>query len=140
MRFKKRKVYQKELNKVIKEINKSIETDWLWLGRFVIHQMDAYWEEFEDGSGGILHTVIRIIDKKTGFYKDYIFKYAKFMHASCVNDLYGIVNKCIIDDMRVWEIGEDPYKEAGKVDYTKIATPNMFNKQTNFYNSYKIGE
>ena len=37
MKFKQRKKYQRFLNKQIKDLNKSVEADKLWKGRFFIH-------------------------------------------------------------------------------------------------------
>ena len=71
MRSKLRKKYQRELNKKIRALNKNIENDNLWRGRFVFYQKDAHWYVFEDGSGGELIAFIRAYDKKTGYYHDY---------------------------------------------------------------------
>lgn len=60
-----RRTYQRKLNKLIKEVNKNIANDNLWRGRFEIRQKDAWFEKFEDGSGGILFTVLRLYDKNS---------------------------------------------------------------------------
>ena len=65
MKFKQRKKYQRFLNKQIKDLNKSVEVDELWKGRFFIHQIQSDWIEFDDHSGGILKTCLEFRDKKT---------------------------------------------------------------------------
>lgn len=117
MRDKLRKEYQHKLNKLIKEVNKAIENDSLWNGRFVFHIMDSAFERFEDGSGGILHVVIRGYDKKTKVYKDYTLNYAPYFNFIKFNIL-DIANKFITEDTNTWKNGNNPYNE--KMDYTKI--------------------
>ena len=72
---KMRKEYQRQFTKKLRETNRAIREDNLWLGRVEVRQISARWEEFSDGSGGILHTVLRCIDKKTRQYKDYCLEY-----------------------------------------------------------------
>ena len=48
MKYKMRKAYQRKLNKCIRALNKNIENDDLWRGRFVFLQMRTDWYEFED--------------------------------------------------------------------------------------------
>ena len=71
MKNKRRKAYQCKLNKEIKMVNKGIESDSLWKGRFKFFQRESNYENFEDNSGGILYATIRGYDKKTGYYKDF---------------------------------------------------------------------
>lgn len=68
MRDKQRKKAQSKINKRVKALNKNILNDSLWKGRFFVRQVDANWERFEDGSGGILQVWLEIRDKKTGLY------------------------------------------------------------------------
>ena len=65
MKFKQRKKYQRFLNKQIKDLNKSVEVDELWKGRFFIRQIQSDWIEFDDHSGGILKACLEFRDKKT---------------------------------------------------------------------------
>lgn len=120
MRNKLRKKYQRKLNKVVRDINKSIEEDTLWNGRFVFHIMVTNFERFSDNSGGILYTIIRGYDKKSKAYKDYKLQYAPFLPFSQAN-IWLTANKFITEDTDTWYNGNDPYKEA-KIDYTKIKT------------------
>lgn len=68
MKDKQRKKAQKIINKNVKALNENIANDNLWRGRFIIRQTDAYWEKFDDGSGGILRVWLEIRDLKTGKY------------------------------------------------------------------------
>lgn len=118
MRNKLRRKYQRKLNKIVKNINKSIEEDSLWNGRFVFHIMATDFERFSDGSGGMLYTIIRGYDKKSKVYKDYILQYAPFLPFAQAN-IWRIVNKFITEDTDTWHNGNNPYKEV-KIDYRKI--------------------
>lgn len=66
MRSMKRRNHQRWFNRYCRYINKSMENDPLWLGRFCVEQnrSDMHW--FEDGSGGIMRVELTMRDKKTG--------------------------------------------------------------------------
>lgn len=118
MRDKLRKRYQHKINRLVKDLNKSIEEDSLWNGRFVFHIINTDFERFSDGSGGMLYVVIRGYDKKTNFYKDYSMDYAPYLKLS-KSTLWGMANKFITEDSDTWTKGNNPYKEE-KINYTKI--------------------
>ena len=63
--YRLRKKYQRNFTKLVRKYNKAIEDDDLWQGRFVCRQIYSRWENFDDGSGGILYTVVRCVDKQT---------------------------------------------------------------------------
>lgn len=63
---KNRKVHQRAMNKLVRVMNKNIEKDDLWNGRFVVKQEAAQWYLYEDGSGAELFVVLRFIDRCTG--------------------------------------------------------------------------
>ena len=75
MRDKVRKRYQRKLKQKLRIINKNIEQDDLWLGRFILFQKEAEMERFPDGSGAILYVVLRAYDKKTHYYYDFNLEY-----------------------------------------------------------------
>ena len=134
MRDKLRKKYQHKLNKLIEEMNKAIENDSLWNGRFIFHIMDSAFERFKDGSGGILYVVIRGYDKKTKVYQDYTLSYAPHLNFTKL-DILEIVNKFITEDTDTWKKDNNPYKDE-KIDYTKVK---IDNKVWSFkYYPYKI--
>lgn len=136
MKDKMRKRYQSSLNKKIRELNKAIEEDSLWLGRFIARQTDAYWEKFSDNSGGILRAVIRMYDKKTGFYKDFILDYAPYFKTINWHISMDIANHFIVEDLLVWE-RENPRVEIKNwINYP--IKKNIFNtKEQNFYSNIK---
>ena len=114
---KMRKQYQRQFTKKLREANRAIREDDLWLGRVEVRQVSARWEEFSDGSGGILHTVLRCIDKKTRQYKDYCLEYAPWMRTINWKISMEILNKFFVEDLDVWRTG-NPREEIK--DWTKI--------------------
>ena len=62
----KRKRHQRQVNKVFRVLNKIIEKDELWQGRFVARQRASYFVQHEDKSGYYLIVVYDFLDKKTG--------------------------------------------------------------------------
>ena len=113
---KMRKEYQRQFTKKLRETNRVIREDNLWLGRVEVRQISARWEEFEDGSGGILHTVLRCIDKKTRQYKDYCLEYAPWIRTMNWKISYDILNEFFVEDLDVWRTG-NPRDEI--FDWTK---------------------
>ena len=114
---KMRKEYQRQFTKKLRETNRAIREDNLWLGRVEVRQISARWEEFSDGSGGILHTVLRCIDKKTRQYKDYTFEYAPWISNINWHISYDILNEFFVEDLDVWRTG-NPRDEI--FDWTKV--------------------
>ena len=66
---KNRKRHQREMNKIMRELNKNIEKDNLWKGRFYVRQITSQWREYEDKSGAELYVVLQFYDKETGISK-----------------------------------------------------------------------
>ena len=114
---KMRKEYQRQFTRKLREVNKVIREDDLWLGRVEVRQISARWEEFEDGSGGVLHAVLRCIDKKTRQYKDYCLEYAPWMRTFSWKMSMDILNKFFVEDLDVWRTG-NPRDEI--FDWTKV--------------------
>jgi hypothetical protein len=116
MKNKMRKAYQRGFTKRLRELNKAIKEDDLWLGRFEVRQISARWHEFSDGSGGILHCVLRCIDKMTRQYKDYTIEYAPWFHTFYWHISMDVMNKFLVEDLNVWRTGH-PRSEI--FDWTK---------------------
>ena len=114
---KTRKEYQRKFTKKLREVNRAIREDNLWLGRVEVRQISARWEEFSDDSGGILHTILRCIDKKTRQYKDYCLEYAPWIRTMNWKISYDILNKFFVEDLDVWRTG-NPRDEI--FDWTKV--------------------
>ena len=139
MKDKLKKNYQRKLNHLIKTVNKELETDDLFNGRFVFHIMATELEKFEDKSGGILHTIIRGYDKKTGYYKDFRYEFAPYF--KWLNNLiWQKVNDFIIDDVRLWKQNDDPYKDNTLYYNQKVPIKiwNLKDNPYNFYIAYKV--
>ena len=132
-----RKAYQRKLNQQIRAMNKNIANDILWMGRFEFRQKEASFEEFSDGSGGILVVILRGYDKVTGYYKDFRFEFAPWLD-SCEWKLWEIANNFIVNDTKVWESEPYPNLYNGFVtDCTHIHIPHTVMKEPyNFYLTY----
>lgn len=64
-----KKRHQREINRLVREANKSIEKDDLWHGRFCIKQVESpQWHVYEDKSGAEYFVHLKFIDKCTGRY------------------------------------------------------------------------
>ena len=115
-RRKMRKKAQRVINKNIRLLNKGIESDDLWRGRFIMRQIDARWSPFDDGSGGRLFTTIMMVDKRTGQTKRvWLDNYdSPWNYFSAINDF-------IVKDCAVWEKEGRDFLYSDKTDYTKVA-------------------
>lgn len=98
MKDKQRKKAQKIINSSVRALNKILTNDSLWRGRFYVHQIDANWEKFEDGSGGELRVWLEIRDKKTGLYQGFI-----ITNYGTNWKLFEISNKFIVEYSGVWD-------------------------------------
>ena len=113
MKNKQRKCEQRKINKYVQTLNKNILKDNLWRGRFIVRQTNAYWEAFDDGSGGVLTVVLEIRDLKTGLYQDFIIdNYDRGWK------LFEKVNKFIVEDSGVWDNIQEVKDD--KTDWTKV--------------------
>ena len=113
MKNKQRKCEQRKINKYVQTLNKNILKDNLWRGRFIVRQINAYWEAFDDGSGGVLTVVLEIRDLKTGLYQDFIIdNYDRGWK------LFEKVNKFIVEDSGVWDNIQEVKDD--KTDWTKV--------------------
>ena len=113
MKNKQRKREQRKINKYVQNLNKGILKDNLWRGRFIVRQIQDFWEAFDDGSGGVLTVVLEIRDLKTGLYQDFIIdNYDRGWK------LFEKVNKFIVEDSGVWDNIQEVKDD--KTDWTKI--------------------
>lgn len=113
MKNKLRKKAQRTINKRVRALNKSIQKDNLWRGRFIFRQTDSYWNEFEDHSGGLLNVIIEARDLKTGkFWEFTIDNYDKSWR------LFQNANKFIVDFSGVWK--DIKVVENDNTDWSKI--------------------
>ena len=113
-----RKKHQRLINRAFRKINKDIENDDLWKGRFMIKQTGYnYFEIYEDKSGAELFINYEIIDKKTNKRK---------LYSGDTNDIvsrgwtiYRQMNDFIIHECKVWEEIPRPTAE-NTPDYRKV--------------------
>ena len=105
-----RKNHQRWVNKYCRGVNKSIENDNLWLGRFYISQNRTHMEWFEDGSGGLIHAEIVMHDRKTGKTKT---RWYDGLNMDW--KIWWDLNDFIIKDCKVWE--EIPSRHDNIIDY-----------------------
>ena len=132
---KMRKEYQRQFTRLLRQANRVIREDDLWLGRVEVRQISARWEEFSDGSGGILHTVLRCIDKKTRQYKDYTLEYAPWMHTIYWKISMEILNRFFVEDLDVWRTG-NPREEIQ--DWTKVSVDPKALEHTKWHRDLSI--
>ena len=109
-----RKKVQRQVNKIFRQMNRIIENDDLWRGRFVVRQKHTEWVNYYGSREYFLYVTYEFIDKKTGKvsrpYHDVDF---------AIDRRIGIyMNTFIINDCKVWEKG-NPYED--KTDYRKVS-------------------
>jgi hypothetical protein len=112
MKSHNRKNHQRWLNRYCRMVNKTIENDDLWLGRFYISQNRTRMEWFEDGSGGLIYAEIVMHDRKTG--KTEIHWYDGLDMGW---KMWRDFNDFIIEYCKVWE--EVPSPRDNRIDYRK---------------------
>lgn len=113
-----RKRHQRAINGAVRKINKQIENDPLWRGRFVVRQIDADFHTFEDGSGSILTVMLRFYDKKTGITDDILAdSYATSMWGSA--KLFWAMNDFIVNTCDVWS-SKNEHPKYDLTDYRAI--------------------
>lgn len=109
----KRKNHQRWFNQYCRYVNKIIENDDLWLGRFYITQNRTFMEWFEDNSGGLMRAEIVMHDRKTGKTQ------SKFYDGLDMDWKFWFdLNNFIINDCKVWEEVPDP--RDNRIDFRKV--------------------
>jgi hypothetical protein len=112
MKSHNRKNHQRWFNRYCRYVNKVIENDPLWLGRFFIKQNATHMEWFSDGSGGLMHAAIEMRDKKTN---KTIVKWYDGLDMGW--RFWRDFNDFIIEDCKVWE--EKPDVRDNRIDFRK---------------------
>ena len=112
MKSHNRRKHQRWLNRFVRNVNKGIENDPLWLGRFKVEQKATMMDWFEDKSGGLMYCHLQFRDKKTGITKDW---YTDCLEATW--HMFLKMNDFIVKDCQVWE-KEKPYEEVR--DYRNV--------------------
>lgn len=112
MKSLKRRNHQRWFNQYCHYVNRCIENDDLWLGRFYVSQKRTHMEWFEDKSGGLMLAEIVMHDRKTG-----IIKTAWYSGLDMSWKFWYDFNNFIIKDCNVWEENPGPYEN--RIDFRK---------------------
>ena len=127
MRNHKKHKLKSKINKAIRTINKNLENDNLWRGRFVILNRAMWITEYEDNSG--VDAVVRIaaFDKKTGKYEESLMD--KYDILDTIGNigwrLWSFINDFIVDKVKVWSETPSPRDKDFVKDYTKVPVPKI---------------
>ena len=116
MKSKSLRKLKRKVNKQIRYLNNTISKDNLWKGRFVVRIKQSIYKQYADKSGYYGYIVLRVIDKKTGKYKEESFDSSSIVNLNFNFTLWNFVNTFIIHDIDVWK-NENPYEE--KIDWNK---------------------
>lgn len=100
----KHKKIQRHINGVIRDLNRSLEHDNLWLGRFYAHQKRIRYEMAEDGSYCYAVVELEFVDRKTGKTLTRYFRKEDFMGSTY--KIWCAMNDFIVEHCKVWS--EDP--------------------------------
>lgn len=102
---KNRKRHQRAMNDMMRQVNRGIERDELWKGRFYVRQLESYWHEYEDKSGAELFVILCFYDKVTGITKTVAetVNHWRYFNGS---HLWWAMNDFIVKTVNVWD--EDP--------------------------------
>ena len=121
-----RKIHQRAVNKVVREINNIIYNDSLWRGRFFIRQHAAYIDSYKDRSSMQLWIELRFYDHKTKKYwrvlkpSNEIIIWSGLHTSRAMNDF-------IVKELDVWR-NEDP--RADKTDYRTFSEEETIKNST----------
>lgn len=121
-----RKRHQRAVNAVVRAINKNVENDSLWQGRFFVRQYDAQVVSYEDGSGMELFIQLRFYDHKTKKYRP-VWMGSNELIIWGGYKMWMLMNDFIVEDIDVWH-DEDPHadktdwRDASKIQTMKEAT------------------
>ena len=111
-----RKKIQRHVNKVLRDINKSIERDDLWLGRFYCKQENICYYWSEDHTDLNFTLMVSFTDRKTGRVMVSYYHRGQLMGTAW--RVWQDMNDFIVYHVQVWQ--EDPRPSLDNVwDYRK---------------------
>ena len=113
-----RQVSQRRMNAAMRKLNKNIENDSLWHGRFVVRQDSAQWFTYPGENYYQLWVVLKFIDKKTGQTHLAAEKVNHFLFING-SHLWHEMNHFIVDICDVWAEGREALYND-KTNYSKI--------------------
>lgn len=120
-----KKVYQRKLNWFIRKINKQMEKDPLWRGRFVVKQYCTQLIKLQYSRDYVFVALIYFVDKKTGRVSALHCDFLNNLISSTTNGIRARLNKFIVEDCfdDTWKNYNSPYSDT--TDYTLIDDSNM---------------
>lgn len=125
-----KKKQQRYMNKIIRKMNKNIEQDPLWKGRFCARQVGGpQWIVYDDKSGAELFVHILFIDKKTG---EVMLK-ADTVSSWCHMNAWKVwvdMNYFITEWCETWR-GEERPSYENAIDFTKTEVECVRNMEAN---------
>ena len=105
------RVHKRALARVLRQMNKNIENDELWKGRFYVRAVNSpRIRRYEDGSGISYWITLEATDRKTGITQR---AYGSVDHWAHWNGFYlwQFMNDFIIKDCNVWAENPRPTLE-----------------------------
>lgn len=114
--FNKKKI-QRKVNRIIRNINKNIESDELWKGRFYINQINRSMKPFSDLSAIDACFLFEFHDKKTGVTK-ISNKWYSLYELEVFGTLAWELNEFIVEHCKVWSEIPKPNKETS-IDFRR---------------------
>ena len=99
-----RKKIQRHINKEIRDLNRTLERDPLWRGRFYCKQTDIAFVKGNDNTYTCAIVGVEFIDRKSGKRMHHLFRKEDFMGTTW--RLWERMNYFITERCDVWE--EDP--------------------------------
>lgn len=121
-----------KVNKIIRDINKELEEDELWKGRFVLRQIEKQVFRYSDLSGWYLTYKYRIYDKKTGYIAEKWFDHYDICYGA---RLWYFVNDFITKKSEVWN--EDPKPNINSPSYVGVPLPKILKRYEYWSCSWK---
>ena len=112
-----KKKQQRLMNKLVRRMNKNIELDPLWKGRFCVRQVGSpQWTVYDDKSGAELFVHLLFIDKKTKKVMLKADTVAVWSHLNAWRLLFDM-NYFITGWCETWRSGKRP-SEKNAIDFT----------------------
>ena len=113
-----RKKQQRKMNQLVRIMNKNIENDDLWKGRFYCHQVNySPFHVYEDKSGAQLFVTLEFVDKKTNKTMMAADTVSSWRHINGYT-LWNKMNYFITEWCKVWEENPRPNKDNA-IDYRR---------------------
>ena len=125
----KRKKLQRKFNRLMREVNRNINNDNLWRGRFYLTQIKTDYATYNDGSGEKMLVTFAAVDKKTKMFCPAIMSSIS-LYVCNGYKLWEFMNWFIVEYIKAWE-SENPiddatdYSRCPKIDINRKLLPLM---------------